>query len=162
MKRLTTLLILSLGLAACGTDDDNGGGGGGVEIVDTPLAGTVGGAPWTFVTGDTDAFLSEGEPDYFTSLYASTFTPCGFSPTSENHLIVQLPMAPGEYAFSLSGNNMTFAIAPSDNLVTFNGKIVIDEVTATTVTGGLYGRYNSANEVNGRFTATICPPTNTR
>jgi hypothetical protein len=152
-----TLLLLPLGLVACGTDDDGGGGGGGVEIADTPLAGTIAGVPWTFVTGDTDAYLSQ--EDYFTSLYAESFTPCGFSPTSTNHLIARLPMTPGEYPFSLSGNNMTFAIAPSDNLVTFNGKFVIDEVTATTITGGLYGRYNAANEVNGRFTVTICPPT---
>jgi hypothetical protein len=155
MKRMTLLLLAVF--TACAGDDDSGGGGGGVEILETPLAGMVGGAPWTFTTGETDAFLSEGEPDYFTSLYAESFTPCGFSPTSTNHLIVQLPMVPGEYPFSLSGSNMTFAIAPSDNLVSFNGKIVIDTVTATTVTGGLYGRYDSANEVNGRFTATICP-----
>jgi hypothetical protein len=157
MMKLASLALVSLTLTACTDDDGGGGGGGGVTIVDTPLAGTVGGAPWTFATGETDAFLSQGEPDYFTSLYAESFTPCGFSPTSTNHLIVQLPMVPGEYPFSLSGGNMTFAIAPSDNLISFNGKIVIDEVTATTVTGGLYGRYNSANEVNGRFTATICP-----
>jgi hypothetical protein len=157
MMKLKTLAALAVALTACAGDDD-GGGGGGVEILDTPLAGMVAGQPWTFVAGDTDAYLSEGEPDYFTSLYAETFTACSFSPASSNHLIVQLPRVPGEYPFSINGGNMTFAIAPSDNLVTFNGKIVIDEVTATTVTGGLYGRYNTANEVNGRFTATICPP----
>ena len=110
------------------------------------------------VSGETDAFLSEGDPDFFTDLYAESRTACGFSSSSTNHLIVRIPMVPGEYPFSLSGHNMTFAIAPSSNLIAFNGKVVVDEVTATTVTGGLYGRYNEANEVNGTFTATICPP----
>jgi hypothetical protein len=159
MTKLTSLLLLSIALTACGTDDDDGGGGG-VEIVDTPLAGTVGGQSWTFVAGDTDAFLSEGEDDYFTSLYGETISACGFAQTGTNHLILRVPMVPGEYPFSLSGHNMTFAIAPSDNLVTLDGKVVVDAVTATSVTGGIYGRYDSANEVNGRFTATICPPTN--
>jgi hypothetical protein len=158
MTKPSTLLLLSVALAACAGDDDSGGGGGDVTILDTPLAGTVAGEPWTFVSGDTNAFLSEGDPDFFTDLYAEAVTACGFSPASTNHLIVRVPMVAGEYPFSISGHNMTFAIAPSDNYVTFTGKVVVDEVTATTVTGGLYGRYNSANEVNGRFSATICPP----
>lgn len=53
--------------------------------------------------------------------------------------------------------NMTFVVGDSDNLIATNGRIVVDEVTATTVKGGLVASYDGSNEVNGRFEVTICP-----
>ena len=53
--------------------------------------------------------------------------------------------------------NMTFVVGESDNLIAFNGKIVVDEVTPTSVKGGLVGSYDDSNEVTGRFEVTICP-----
>jgi hypothetical protein len=130
------------------------GGGEGEAIVDTPLSGTVGGQAWTFVAGDTDAFLSEGESEFFASLYAATFTPCGFDTPTGDFLIVSVPKEVGEYDFSLS-LNMTFAVG-SDNLVATDGRIIVDEVTATTVRGGLVGDFDGDNHVNGQFELTIC------
>lgn len=130
------------------------GGGGGEEIVDTTLSGSVGGQPWTFVAGHTDAFLSEGESDFFAELYAGTFTPCGFDTPTGDFLIVSVPKEVGEYDFSLS-LNMTFVVG-SDNLVATDGRVVVDEVTATTVRGGLVGDFDGDNHVNGQFELTIC------
>ena len=153
-NKLAITLLLSFGsLAACTTDE---GGGGSADIADSQLAGTVGGQTWQFAAGHTSALLSEGEPDFFASLYPMTFTACGFSEPSGNHLIVSIPKTPGEYEMGLS-RNMTFVVCESDNLVAFNGKIVVDEVTATSVKGGLVGSYDSSNEVSGRFEVTICP-----
>lgn len=155
MNKLALSLLLSLGsLSACATDGD--GGGVTEDIADSQLAGTVGGQTWSFAAGHTSAFLSEGEPDFFASLYPMTFTACGFSEPSGNHLIVAIPKTPGEYDMGLQ-RNMTFVVGESDNLVSFNGKIVVDEVTATSVKGGLVGTYDNSNEVNGRFEVTICP-----
>ncbi len=143
---MTKLLVAStLLFAACGGED----------IVSTPLAGQVDGQPWTFVAGHTSAFLSEGEDDFFATLYASSFTPCGFSEPGGNHLIVSIPKTPGDYDMGF-GRNMTFVVGDSDNLVTLDGRIVVDSVTDTKVTGGLYGSYSGDNEVNGRFEITIC------
>src|SRR5215218_1945648 len=125
MNKLTTVLFLSLSLslslAACATDGD----GASQDIAESQLAGTVGGQTWAFAAGHTSAFLSEGEPDFFASLYPMTFTACGFSEPAGNHLIVAIPKTPGEYDMGLS-RNMTFVVGESDNLVSFNGKIVVD------------------------------------
>jgi hypothetical protein len=142
------LVVLALALGACGTDYD---------IADTTLAGTVGGEPWTFVAGHTDAFLSDGDDDFFAELYPAAFTPCSFGAPSGNYLIVSVPKATGDYDFDLS-RNMTFVVEPSDNLVTFEGRIVVDEVTETLVRGGLHGAFNGDNEVSGRFELTVCAP----
>lgn len=151
MNKLFASLLLSLSLVGCATDD-----GGSMTIAETQLAGTVGGQTWTFAAGHTNAFLSEGEPDFFASLYPTTFTACGFSEPSGDHLIVAIPKTPGEYEMGLS-RNMTFVVGESENLIAFDGKIVVDEVTATSVKGGLVGSYDDANEVTGRFDITICP-----
>jgi hypothetical protein len=143
-----TIAGVALALGACG--------GGDYTIVMTTLAGTVGGQPWTFVAGHTNDFLSEGEPDFFAELYPATFTPCGFSTPPGDHLIVAVPKAPGDYEISTT-LNLTFVVGGSENLVTFDGRIVVDEVTATLVRGGLHGDFDGDNVVSGRFELTVCP-----
>jgi hypothetical protein len=148
MKHISIALVTALSLSACSAS--------GSETIDpTPLAGIVDGQSWTFQAGATDAFLSEGEDDFFAVLHASSFTPCGFSEPDGPHLIVSIPKTPGEYEMSLS-LNMTFVV-DNDNLVAFDGRIVVDEVTETSVSGGLVASYDGDNEVNGRFNVTICP-----
>src|SRR5688572_32222448 len=107
--------------------------GSSVEVSDQPLAGTVGGQPWTFVAGETDAFLSEGEDDFFALFYAEAYTACSFGAPGGDHLIISVPKEPGEYGFSLN-LNMTFVVGDS-NLVATEGTVIVDEVTATTVSG---------------------------
>jgi len=149
MTRTIAGVVLALALGACGTD---------YTIAETNLAGTVGGQPWTFVAGHTNAFLSDGEDDFFAELYPAAFTPCGFSTPPGNHLIVAVPKAPGDYDFS-TRLNMTFVVGDSDNLVTFDGRIVVDEVTTDLVRGGLHGDFDGDNQVSGRFELTVCLPT---
>lgn len=130
------------------------GCGGDLEISEAPLSGNVLGEPWTFQRGHTSAFLSEGEDDFFALLYAQPFTECGFEPSGPR-LIVSIPKETGEYDFGL-GLNMTFSDGV-DNLITSDGRIVVDSVSATRVTGGLAGSYDADNEVTGRFDIAICP-----
>jgi hypothetical protein len=143
------LVAASLSVAACSTSPQ-------FDIASTPLSGTVGGTPWTFQVGATDAFLSEGSDDFFATFYASSYTPCVDSEPSGPHLIVAVPKAPGDYDMSLA-RNMTFIGSDDRNLIAIDGRIVIDSVTATTVVGGLHGTYDGSNEVNGRFQLAICP-----
>lgn len=151
MKTLTTLLTVSMmALVGCAADE------GSEDISTEMLAGKVGGQTWSFQAGHTSAFLSEGEDDFFASLYPATFTTCGFSEPGGDHLIVAIPKTPGEYDMSLS-RGMTFVVGDSQNLIVTSGHIVVDEVTATTVKGGLVASYDGQNEVNGRFEVTICP-----
>ena len=150
MKNLICALSLSLVAAACGSDS--------FEISEQTLQGEVGGQPWTFVAGDTSAFLSD-EETFFAALYAEDFEACGFSQPSGNSLIISIPTAPGDYELSLQ-RNMTFVVETGsgpDNLIATEGRIVVDEVTATTVTGGIHARYDGDNEIDGTFTVEICP-----
>jgi hypothetical protein len=151
MKTLLSLFaVATMALVGCASDDGVG------ELSDTTMTGMVGGQTWTFAAGHTSAFLSEGEPDFFATLYPMAFTTCGFSEPGGNHLIVSIPKMPGEYEMSLS-RNMTFVVGDSNNLIATKGKIVVDEVTATTIKGGLVAEYDGQNEVNGRFEVAICP-----
>ncbi len=119
------------------------------------LTGAVGGETWTFAAGETNAFHSEGENDYFAELYPAAYTQCGFSTPSGNHLIVSVPKKTGDFTFGTS-RNMTFVVGDSNNLISFEGRVVVDEVTATTIKGGLVASYDGDNDVNGTFELAIC------
>ncbi len=139
-------LCLALSIAGCGTTS--------FDVATTPLAGTVGGQAWSFVAGQTNAFLSEGDDDFFTTMYPAAYTACGFSEPGGAHLIVSVPKVVGDYDMGTQ-RNMTFVVG-SDNKVAFDGRIIVDEVTATKVVGGLHGSFDGDNEVDGRFEVTIC------
>jgi hypothetical protein len=150
-------------LAGCGGSDSggsesSGSDAGAVAISSQPLSGKIGGKAWTFATGETDAYLSEGEDTYFTDLYASTFAACDtFMPDdSAGTIIVLLPRETGSYRLGMSVN-VTFYVPPGDNWIATKGSLEITEVTDTTITGGLKATYNSDNTAEGRFTASICP-----
>lgn len=143
-------ILTGLSAAACSSSSSD------IDIAATPLAGSVGGTPWTFRVGATDAFLSRDSTEFFATFYAASYTPCVDSEPSGPHLIVAVPKAPGDYDMNLS-RNMTFIGSDDRNLIAIDGRIVIDSVTATTVTGGLHGTYDGSNEVNGQFQIAICP-----
>jgi hypothetical protein len=149
MKILSTLILLASVSTGCTVTAESD------QIDPTPLQGTVGGQPWAFQAGHTSFFLSEGEPDFFATLYPATFTACGLSEPTGSHLIVAIPKTVGDYDMGLS-RNMTFVVG-NNNLISFDGRIIVDEVTPTMVKGGLVASYDGSNEVNGRFEVTICP-----
>jgi hypothetical protein len=148
IEAMRTLLVMCLLVAGCSSDP--------TPIDDTPLTGTVGGQSWTYATADTDAFLSQ-DGDYFAVFYAVAFTACGSEPSTAPHLIVSVPKTVGDFDFTTQ-RNMTFVLDGNQNLISFDGHVRVDEITATEVRGGLVGSYGSGdNEVNGTFTLTICP-----
>jgi hypothetical protein len=55
-----------------------------------------------------------------------------------------------------TSRNMTFVVGDSQNLISFDGRIIVDEVTPTGVKGGLVGSYDGQNQVNGAFELKIC------
>ncbi len=145
---LTPALLLSIAATGCTIETGN-------TIDPTTLSGVVDGQSWTFAAGHTDAYLSEGEDEFFATLYPTSFTPCGFNEPNTPHLIVSIPKVPGDYDMGFD-RNMTFVGAGSRNLVAFDGRIQVDSVSATRITGGLAGDYDFDNEVSGMFDITIC------
>jgi hypothetical protein len=150
MKRF---LIMAM-LAACGGDDE-----ADEPIAEQNLTGLIDGEAWDFAAGHTNAFLSEDSDTFFASLYAEEFEACAFGEPTGPHLILSIPKEPGERKLSL-GLNMTFVLdnEDNDNLIGIRGKIRVDEVTATSVTGAIRASFDSDNEVEGEFNVTVCPP----
>jgi hypothetical protein len=71
---------------------------------------------------------------------------------------MMMPKTPGTYTVSLGMNATLYSASASFNAVATRGVLVIDSVTATTISGGLHITYNSDNTVDGLFQAAICPP----
>ena len=72
MRTIGLVCGIALFVLGCSSDDDgDDGGGNDVTIAEGPLSGTVGGQDWTLARAETDAFLSEGEPDYWSDLYGT-------------------------------------------------------------------------------------------
>jgi len=145
-------LLLSAALVGCATDD--GDSMSTTEIQSSPVTGMVGGKAWTFQAGHTDAFLSEGDDDFFATLFPATFTACGFSEPAGDHLIIAVPKTVGDYPMSLA-RNMTFVVG-SDNKIAIDGHIEVTEVTATKLKGGIAAKFDAQNSINGTFELTIC------
>jgi hypothetical protein len=145
-------------LLFAGCDGSGSGGSDTMAISSQPLSGKIGGKAWTFVTGETDAFMSEGVDTYWTDLYASKFAACDTTmpDDSAGTIIAQLPRKTGSFNLGLS-NNVTFYVPPEDNWVATRGRLEITEVTETTISGGLKATYNDDNLADGRFTVSICP-----
>jgi hypothetical protein len=142
-------------VAGCGVGGD---GGGGAAMSSQTLAGKIGGQVWKFGTGETMAALSTSE-QLWVDLYAGRFESCVAlgAPDNADMVTMMMPRAPGSYDL---GNNLKtlYTSRSGANYVATSGRLVIDSVTATTITGGMNITYNGENTVNGQFQATICPP----
>ena len=148
--------ILWLGLAAlaagCGGSD-----GGSTTISSQPLAGKIGGQPWTFVQGETSSLLSTAS-QYWVDAYPVTFSSCtDYFSTTANTLLMSLPTAIGNYRVSINLNQTFYVAATNDNLVATSGELDIIDISATTITGGAKFAYDADNSVDGQFEVTICP-----
>jgi hypothetical protein len=144
------LLTLSLA-AACSS--------GPVEISNQPLAGVIGGAAWTLASAESNAFLSANSPTFFVSAYGQALTACtgGGSAANGNRLILNIPKTAGDYPLSDTLNQTFYVAAGSTNYVTTQGRVVVDEVTTTTIRAQAHFRFDDANQVDGHFAVTICP-----
>jgi hypothetical protein len=150
MRARLCAVLAAILVAGCGGEEE-----AAIEVSTEPLAGRIGGQAWTFAQGDTDALLSEGEPDLFTRLHAASYDACGFAPSGDR-LILSVPKQPGDYAFSTQQNG-TFVVGGTDNLVATRGRLIVESVDGSTVTARVHMIFDTGNEVDGRFTATICP-----
>jgi hypothetical protein len=148
--------------SGCGDGGGQADGASSTPIQNSVLAGFVGGKPWSLATADTDAFLSEDDPSsFFVTAYAEPAAPCEtpIGGTGSNELILLVPKTVGDYALSFE-RAATFVIDPggaNQNLIATRGRIVVDEVTATSVRGGAAIELNANNTVNGQFQVNICP-----
>jgi hypothetical protein len=153
VKRILGLGAMMLALSGCSSD--SGDGGGSASIASGPLTGKVGGASWTFAGAKTDAFLSDDQT-FWVDVYAQAVSGCNGA-ASGNQLILNVPKQVGTRQLSLQ-LNATFVVegAETQNLIATQGAIRVDEITATTLRGGVTMTYDANNSVSGDFDATIC------
>jgi uncharacterized lipoprotein YajG len=154
VKKILGLGAMMLVLAGCSSDD--GDGGGSSSIASGTLTGKVGGASWTFASAKTDAFLSD-EQTFWVDVYAQSVSGCNGA-GSGNRLILNVPKQVGTRQLGLQ-LNATFVVegAETQNLIATRGAIRVDEITGTTLRGGVTMTYDADNSVSGDFDATICP-----
>jgi hypothetical protein len=157
MKLRYLTYLLSLALCGCGSDDGDGGGGSG-EIASHELSGKIAGQSWNVAHAETDPFFDDDE-ELWVDLYGQPATEaCGSNEPDGSKLILSVPRRAGEYPLSLQRNG-TFVIQTTDgtdNLVGTEGSLRVDEVTSTTLRGGVSIEYDADNSVSGVFEVTIC------
>jgi len=159
MQVIRGLLLACLAFASgCSSDGD---GGDSFDIGSGTLRGKVGGESWEFVAGEASSPFSDDDT-FFTDLYAAPLAnACRGGPTSsENHLIFNVPMKPGDYALSFQ-LTATFVLegdgGTTDNLGATRGRLVVEEVTDSLVRGKAHVVFDADNEVDGAFQVTRCP-----
>lgn len=152
MLRVLAVVTCALLLTACGSD---GADGGKVDIASGPLSGKVGGSSWTLAGARTNASLSDDE-QFWVDMYGAGTVTCDGSGQG-NSLIVSVPRKVGSYRLNLDLNG-TFVVGEGtpDNFISTEGAIRVDEVTASSLRGGLSMTYDASNSVSGDFEATVC------
>ena len=140
----------------------NCGGGGAdnsnLSISSQILSGKIGGQTWSLATAQSDAFLSDSTK-YFVTMYPTAFTACqSFAePSDVNEILVDLPNKPGSYTLGMTMTATFYNVSTLDNLGATRGRIQIDSITSTTISGGANFTYNADNTIDGQFQVTICP-----
>lgn len=159
---LLLISCLASGLGACG--GGGASGGAGAPIASQPLSGKIDGVPWTFVVGETDAFLSSTSTTFFTNLYDVPLdSPCaaGFPSASARALIFNIPMAVGSYQLSFA-NDLTATFTYKDatgtyqNDIAISGQLDVVALTATTISGAARISIDANDSVEGQFQVSIC------
>jgi hypothetical protein len=164
--RMSTTSPMSMAPLLLALSATAGAGCGGGEadktytIADTPLAGVVGGQPWALGMAETDVFLSDVD-SFFADFYSETVAPCAGAILlpATHHLIMHVPTEIGSYDLSFERTASFVVVEQSGSpvsYVTYQGRIVVDEITASVVRGGINLDYDGDNNVNGRFELAVC------
>ena len=124
----------------------------------TTLSGTMAGVAWTFDTGRVvvptsgSTYWYDMTSDNLSNACSSTYTGSSSNPK----ILFSRSEAPSVGETELGwGNTVTFYDG-SINYGIITGKIKIDTVTTTEVTGKMYAKSGSNNEINGTFTLSRC------
>ena len=129
----------------------------------TTLSGTMAGTAWTFYKGHVQVPTSSSGNYYYrlTSDNISNACSSTYTGTSSNPYIIYSrddATAVGEEELCYTSGcakTLTFYDGSTSYIIT-TGKIKVDTVTTTEVTGKMYAKSSSNNEINGTFTLSRC------
>ena len=68
---------------------------------------------------------------------------------------MSVPTQIGTFAFT-GTRNATFVVDGNENLITFDGTVRVDSISADTVEGAVYAYFDDDNEIDGTFSLTVC------
>ena len=163
MKKLFYyIIILIFGACSVTTEEDTKAtASSSTTIPDyetTTLSGKMVGVAWTFDTGNVvvptsgSTYWYDMTSDNLSNACSSTYT----GSSSHPKILDSRSEAPSVGETELgSGDTVTFYDG-SINYGIITGKIKIDTVTTTEVTGKMYAKSGSNNEINGTFTLSRC------
>ena len=129
----------------------------------TTLSGTMAGVAWTFYKGRVTVPTSSSGKYYYNMTSDNISNACSstYTGTSSNPYILagrdDAPAVGEEELCYTSGcvKTLTFYDGSTSYIIT-TGKIKVDTVTTTEVTGKMYAKSSSNNEINGTFTLSRC------
>ena len=128
----------------------------------TTLSGKVAGTSWTFQTGRVTVPSSSSGSywvymtnDNLSNACSSTYTGTSSNPTVFYARSEAPTVGETELGWGTDKGTAT-AYDGSTNYILSTGKISIVTATTTEVTGKMYAKYDSDNEINGTFTLSRC------
>ena len=161
MKKLFYFIIILIFGACSVTTEEKATATSSTTIPDyetTTLSGKMVGVAWTFDTGNV-VVPTSGSTYWYNMTSDNLSNACSPIYTGTSSIPVILftrSEAPSVGETELgSGNTVTFYDG-SINYGIITGKIKIDTVTTTEVTGKMYAKSGSNNEINGTFTLSRC------
>lgn len=152
MRHPTRAIVLAFCLAA-------GCSIGPIEISSAPLSGVIGGDAWSLGSAETNAFLSKSDQFYMVA-YPQAIAACtnAGGTVPGNWLILNIPKQTGDYLLGDGLNGTFFVQSTGFNYRATQGRIIVNQVTDTMLSGGVNIQFDGDNDVDGEFSATICPP----
>ena len=164
MKKLFYfIIILIFGACSVTTEETATSSTTMPDYETTTLSGTMAGTAWTFYKGHVKVPTSSSGNYYYrlTSDNISNACSSTYTGTSSNPYIIYSrddATAVGEEELCYTSGcakTLTFYDGSTSYIIT-TGKIKVDTVTTTEVTGKMYAKSSSNNEINGTFTLSRC------
>ena len=166
MKKLFYFIIILIFGACSVTTEEDSTATSSTTLPDyetTTLSGKISGTAWTFYKGQVTVPTSSSGYHWYrwTSDNISDACSSTYTGTSSNPYILDssddAPAVGEEELCYTSGcaKTLTFYDGSTSYIIT-TGKIKVDTVTTTEVTGKMYAKSSSNNEINGTFTLSRC------
>ena len=105
-------------------------------IASTPMAGKIGGRPWSLGTGETDSVLSTSS-SFYVETFSDSFSACSGSSVQRDYFFATFSLTAGDYSLDVENFTANFSLEGTQTPAATIGHLVIASVTASTVTGGL-------------------------
>ena len=152
-------------LVGCGGGKGAPAGYTVADILSSPPAGVSSGNPWSMAKA---SVRSDGTT-LSVALFADGSTPdCSMFPpngSTQDYLMWNEPAQTGSRTLQLNlsdftdptNQTVTFVTPPSSNDISVDGILNVSSVSSSSVTIGVLAKAGNGYDVNGTFTASICP-----